>query len=193
MFHINFKKLRLRIGLSQKQVADYLSITPQSVSKWETGTALPTIDYLPKLAECLNCDINEFFAPVSKVPINIEILNEFLILLNDKTKETADVVAYEKKHPDTINSMVSFCEYLKKNQFLETSTLQEMLKCSTSESQKILEQMHLLEVIERTDTEKSYCILKQKIDELVTLLNMYNFIANFKDSPNSKIDIKINY
>ena len=66
MFNNNLKKLRLASGLSQKQIADYLHITPQSVSKWENGDALPTIDYLPKLAECLNCDINVFFAPMQK-------------------------------------------------------------------------------------------------------------------------------
>ena len=51
MFNHNLKALRLKSGLSQKQVADFLSVTPQSVSKWEKGEALPSIDFLPKLAE----------------------------------------------------------------------------------------------------------------------------------------------
>ncbi len=62
MFNNNLKALRLKSGLSQKQVADFLNVTPQSVSKWEKGEALPSIDYLPRLAECLNCDFNAFFA-----------------------------------------------------------------------------------------------------------------------------------
>ena len=61
MFNKNLKNIRLQQGLSQKQVADYLLVSPQSVSEWEKGEALPSIEYLPKLAECLNCDINAFF------------------------------------------------------------------------------------------------------------------------------------
>ena len=74
MFHINLKNQRLKCGLSQKQIADYLNITPQSVSKWENGDALPSIDYLPKLAECLNCEINDFFAQDRNNAFNIEML-----------------------------------------------------------------------------------------------------------------------
>lgn len=61
MFNINLKRIRLEQELSQKQIADFLTVSPQSVSKWEKGEALPSIDFLPKLAECLNCDVNAFF------------------------------------------------------------------------------------------------------------------------------------
>ena len=76
MFHINLKNRRLTCGLSQKQIADYLNITPQSVSKQENGDAIPSIDYLPKLAECLNCDINAFFVPAEQNPIDNSVLYE---------------------------------------------------------------------------------------------------------------------
>ena len=85
MFHINLKNRRLACGLSQKQIANYLNITPQSVSKWENGDALPSIDYLPKLAECLSCDINAFFAPIQTTSIDSNILYDFMALMNDNT------------------------------------------------------------------------------------------------------------
>lgn len=57
MFNENLKNIRLKQGLSQKKVADYLNISPQSVSKWEKGESLPSVLFLPQLAECLNCEI----------------------------------------------------------------------------------------------------------------------------------------
>lgn len=67
MFNKNLKSIRFRQGLSQKQVADYLMVSPQSVSKWERGEMLPSIDYLPKLAEVLNCDVSAFLHPLRSI------------------------------------------------------------------------------------------------------------------------------
>ena len=61
-FRTNFKRLRQRSGLSQRAVAEALgNLSPQSVSKWERGEALPNIEYLPLLAEAFSCEIGEFF------------------------------------------------------------------------------------------------------------------------------------
>ena len=60
MFHNNLKALRLKCGLSQRQVADFLNVSPQSVSKWEKGESFPSIEFLPQMAECFGCDINAF-------------------------------------------------------------------------------------------------------------------------------------
>ncbi len=42
--------LRTRAGLTQRQVADKLSISPQAVSHWERGDTFPTVDILTQLA-----------------------------------------------------------------------------------------------------------------------------------------------
>ena len=83
MFNKNLKNVRLQQGLSQKQVADYLMVSPQSVSKWEKGEALPSIDYLPKLAECLKCDINSFFKPIEKKELDLGLLGRVFEFLYD--------------------------------------------------------------------------------------------------------------
>ena len=94
MFHINLKNQRLKCGLSQKQIADYLNITPQSVSKWENGDALPSIEFLPKMADCLNCEINDFFVEHSSNAFDIEMLKRLFdfateMILNE-TKKSED-------------------------------------------------------------------------------------------------------
>ena len=50
---------RKRLGLSQKELAEMLGITPQSVSKWECGAALPDIDLLLELSHIYGATINE--------------------------------------------------------------------------------------------------------------------------------------
>ena len=53
MENIGERLLRLRKekGLTQEEVGARLSLSPQSVSKWENGTSLPEIDTLGKLAD----------------------------------------------------------------------------------------------------------------------------------------------
>ena len=47
----NIKRFRTERGMTQKAFADVLSVTPQSVSRWETGQAYPDIEMLPRIAE----------------------------------------------------------------------------------------------------------------------------------------------
>ena len=49
----NLKKYRILKNLTQEDVAEYLGITPQSVSKWERGECYPDITFLPALANIL--------------------------------------------------------------------------------------------------------------------------------------------
>ena len=61
MFHEKLRELRAQAGKTQKDLADYLMISPQSVSKWEMGESLPSMEYLPNIAKFLSCAPNDFF------------------------------------------------------------------------------------------------------------------------------------
>lgn len=58
---IKIKQLRSKAGLTQEQLAIKLGISPQSVSKWETGVTMPDITLLPTLAGELGATIDELF------------------------------------------------------------------------------------------------------------------------------------
>ena len=54
----NLKKYRLLKNLTQEDIAQYLGITAQSVSKWERGESYPDITFLPALANILETSID---------------------------------------------------------------------------------------------------------------------------------------
>jgi transcriptional regulator with XRE-family HTH domain len=61
MFYKKIKFFRERANLTQNEVAESLSLSPQSVSKWERNESLPSTEYLPKLAKLYGCKIDDFF------------------------------------------------------------------------------------------------------------------------------------
>ena len=60
MLHLseNLRKYRILKNLTQEDVAEYLGITPQSVSKWERGESYPDITLLPALANIFETSID---------------------------------------------------------------------------------------------------------------------------------------
>lgn len=49
-----FKKARIKVGMSQKQLSDTLGFdAPQMVSNWERGLCKPPLESVPKLIKLL--------------------------------------------------------------------------------------------------------------------------------------------
>lgn len=51
--------LRMRAGLTQRQVAKQLGINQSAVTHWECGISFPSVTKLPKLAELYGCTVDE--------------------------------------------------------------------------------------------------------------------------------------
>lgn len=56
------KEKREKSKLTQNEVAEKLHVSPQSISKWERGEALPSVEFLPKLAEEYKCKVKVFLS-----------------------------------------------------------------------------------------------------------------------------------
>jgi len=72
-------KRRKEIGLSQKDVADFLGVSIPSVSKWESGERVPDLALIGLLARLLKVDIDSLVNGESTLNNNIDIENEFNI------------------------------------------------------------------------------------------------------------------
>ena len=57
----NITTYRNRKGYTQAEFANILGVTPQAVSKWETGAGTPDINTLPRIAKALGVPIDQLF------------------------------------------------------------------------------------------------------------------------------------
>lgn len=77
------KSFRKKREITQEQLADYLNISFQSVSKWECGDAYPDITMLPKIAMFFGVTTDE-------------------LLCIDKLKEQEEINEYQKRYHEAL-------------------------------------------------------------------------------------------
>ena len=64
--------LRKKEGLSQEQLADRLGVTRQSVSKWESGTAVPELVKMISLSEMFGVSVDYLIKDYMEEPDSAE-------------------------------------------------------------------------------------------------------------------------
>ena len=64
---MNFKTLRIRTGLTQNELSSAIGVAQNTVSNWENGERMPSAAMLPKIAQALNCTIDELFADTDEI------------------------------------------------------------------------------------------------------------------------------
>ena len=72
----NFRKAR---GCTQDEMAQYLNVTYQAVSKWENGAALPDVSLIPSIAAFLRVTTDELFGYTLHVMTNKEALISMMV------------------------------------------------------------------------------------------------------------------
>ncbi len=72
-FGDNLKKIRILKKLSQEDLAEKVNVSRQSISKWETGDAYPTMNNLLNLCKIFHCKINDL---VNDNIIDIDLLGD---------------------------------------------------------------------------------------------------------------------
>lgn len=84
---LKIKEIRMKRGISQKDLAKELGISPGRLSNWENGASFPDFKYMPELSCVLGCSFDYLLG------INFNNRYDELIggfeLLNDKGREKA--------------------------------------------------------------------------------------------------------
>lgn len=56
---LNLKVARVKKGLTQKELAELIGVSPSTINRIETGKQIPKVDMLLKLAEILEASAEE--------------------------------------------------------------------------------------------------------------------------------------
>lgn len=81
----NITRYRELSGMTQKELAQKLNVTPSRISNWEQGANCPTIDILFKVCEVLGVSINDIYGvyPEAKIRMSydeIEHIKKYRVL-----------------------------------------------------------------------------------------------------------------
>lgn len=95
---MKIKELRIKAGISQRELAQKLGYFPQAISRYESGQGEPNVETLIKLANFFNVSIDELVGRETDT-INLKYLNEsesYLIkkILKMNSLELAKTKAY---------------------------------------------------------------------------------------------------
>ncbi len=63
------KELRMECGITMAELAEALSVTPQSVSRWESGTSYPDIEMLPRIADYFSVSLDKLMLDSDEITI----------------------------------------------------------------------------------------------------------------------------
>ena len=81
---------RKRRNLKQTQLAEFINVATETISRFERGTSIPSVKTLEKIGKALHTPIKEFFSFDQKVPTTQnERQNELakvMVLLQNKKK-----------------------------------------------------------------------------------------------------------
>lgn len=90
-FSEKVRKLRIRKGLSQEELAEKLDVSRQTVSKWEAGSSLPEIEKLIFLSDFFQVSI-DYLLRDKQINTNFsEDLDRMVIKFLGSSYEMADI------------------------------------------------------------------------------------------------------
>ena len=110
MMHIGtkIKELRKKKDMTQEKLAEYLNVSFQAVSKWETGAASPDLSLIVPLARLLDATTDELFG----LKNGVDERQEELRRLWQETWHTGDVAARYEISQTAVSEYPGNFEYL---------------------------------------------------------------------------------
>lgn len=182
MFHEKLKNKRLACNFSQRYVAEYLNISPQSISKWENGSALPSIEFLPLLAECFDCSIDDFFKEHNEEN-DVEAIKAFWEIAGDivlERKEIDDIIVLAQENPGIIDKMDNICDVISQRSVVNSHYIAELFSCSLADAKIILDHLVKCELVKYTEVSARCVVDKDSVDGMKIVFKAYSIILKLK-------------
>ena len=193
MFNKNFKQIRLQNNMTQKDVADFLHISPQSISKWENGEATPSIDFLPLLSKLFNCKIDDFFANQKGDSVNLSDLEKFVEFcrvfnLEKNDPEYIDPVIYMTGNSGWEDNCISFFKSMKNEKCFNVQTVQNYENCDFETAQKICNILEDIGCLTKAPDSKYYVTNAENMGSFIFMIKVAKVFANMQHIKDKSID-----
>src|SRR5699024_2365238 len=118
------KKERLRCGMTQESLAEYLNTTKATISKWENTSLYPDITMLPKLAKVFNISVDDLLnysvtmtdEEITKISISLsKMLNrrnydEYLSIVRDYYVSKCNEISIINSLLEHIMNHIAYCK-----------------------------------------------------------------------------------
>ena len=133
--------LRKERNITQTQLAEYLCLVPQTISKWEVGNGTPEVSLLPKIAAFFGVSIDELFG-VSSLQQAWDMVMKYSVLRDDKSfQEAMECLKAKMQTLDaSLDGRIGDREELEKDRIeLESLQMHLLLQQSWESAQRALE------------------------------------------------------
>src|SRR5699024_3404485 len=149
------KQERLRRGMTQEALAEYLNTTKTTISKWENATLYPDITALPKLAKVFNISVDDLLnysttmtdEEIKKVSISLSKMinhasySEYLTTVRDYYISHCNEFKFLNSLLGILANNILYCE--NETQVRETTVLaHEIIKTTEDNSESIYLKRH---------------------------------------------------
>ncbi len=174
------REFRLRDGRTQQEMAKALGITPQAISRWESGLSYPDVEMFPKIAEYFGVSIDRLYGraiderelEVERILGNIREMHRNGVDPKDIVDVLRDAV---RQYPKEERFMLSLCNVLHRLSLrdkesdsaaalryaIESATWGEKILAETADNTFRYEAAHTLKYIYTENPEMGF-----KIDRL---------------------------
>ncbi len=95
-FGENLRTLRQNAGVTQDRLAEYLGITSQAISRWESGTCYPDLEFLPGIASYFHTTVDALLGCDRAEQEQNDAVRAMSALLSAGKREDAVQFAHEK-------------------------------------------------------------------------------------------------
>lgn len=140
----NIKRLRKKHDITQERLAEYLNISHQSVSKWESGDAFPDVTFLPKLANIFGVTLDTLFGVDNKP--HAEVIEEIsrkieLLYIGNQLKEAEKILRDGlQQYPRSYELMIQLATVLRNMYKEKDEKDQSLLKESIAKCNIVLDE-----------------------------------------------------
>lgn len=182
MFEKNLKRIRTDRGYTQRDVAEFLKISPQSISKWENGEATPSVEFLPKLAQMLECSIDDFFKEAeisSSKKIDIESFIAFLKSLEKKKGEEGYIspCSFMSENDGWQDNLKIVCDALVKEKFISPKAIQGIVSCDSEELKTVISTLECNGFLTKVPDSKLYAVNTDAFSTTLIMIRMSKLFA----------------